>query len=1057
VAINVGPSVPKTQLTHHIHLDGQDGNEIGLILCDNEGNIDPLGIRRRPYPRSAIKTYSGQQKYSDLEPPFEVIAIDDLSGGRGGEKYDDDQSLYMDGWRVDALSAGRIFLGGQETYCTGEHRDQEQNMPGSVSWNKLHAAGTDNASVTFTPEESFTVGGIWLWLRKIGAPSGDVEVALEGLNETVGVEWNQSTDTWTALTSTVPTQARSAEWDQDTDTWSQSTASPDDYPLLTTTVDIDTVMPDKMSVLYKFDIVETGLSAGGSYSVKVTNKDASGDADDCIAVAEDASGPYYRVVDTQAGEAAYKFFSYRRQLYAVSIPYDGGDSALYMCGYRGAADSNSGEMGKLVDSAANFGDDVVGGIVYIIAGPGSQESQNWRTVASRSSTGKLVMDSEWEVEHTTDTEYVIFGTDHWQEILDLGDLVTDVAVADKYVYFSYGDSTLIKRYQEYNDGGTWTTRNTADVFYADKLLALRDPNNGNILYGTLNNDDDFGTHIWRARVPRQWGDLYSLLGTLTTTDTPWDEQEIANVTQEVDGGMTKIDIAAAFGTGNAATEELTAVDITEADKLGFLIKSSVACSAGDLRLGYSDTASLGGTPNYVNVPALDAGEWAWVAVDIDPKKTATRDDTAIISVGLDVVTDNGAQTVYLQGGILLLSDNPAYTELPSDALITGLDSYTGGQDASETNPWVFTENNVYEIQASSSYVAVPLAVRELASLRGANTGKATTMNDVYLYFSLGEEKLEQYYNRSLNDVGPDLGAGLPSDRRGHISALASYPGGVYMAVDAGDDGYSSVLVRSGGGLHEVYRAPQPGVRIEDIAIEPISGSKRQRLWISQYGDLVWVPVALNPENSEDYRFCHDAMLQVGKAFSSLQDVEKFFKSIKLISEDLSDGEQWVEVDWRVDGASSWTTISNDYVTSTSQEEDFSSGHSTEGVYVEVRLRFYTNDNTKTPVVLGIMIEALTRVPVKFAWDLTIMLKDRERNLIGDIDDMNSKGADKLDILDGWVNQPLPVRMYSWSSYEDDTWVFVEPSPVTFVNKFIDDDGVETRVAQVTLVGTDGPS
>ncbi len=1000
MTIRVKPG--EAHLTHHIHLEGQDGEDVGLILCDREGNEDPQSIKRRPYPRSAIKTYSGKQRYSDLEPPFEVIAIDDLSGGRGGEKFDEDESKYMDGWRVDTRAAGRIINGGQETYADGEHRDVEQSLPGDVTWDKIYS-GADNVSVSLVAGATFDVGGIWLWIRRIGTASGNVKVEL--------LDSGGST-------------------------------------LKSDTVGIDTICPDLMSVFYEFDITSLALSNGASYSIKVTNQDAGSDSDNCVAVATDGSDPYYRIVDDTGGDAAYRFFSYRQQVYAVSIPYDGSNSTLYMIGYRGVADANTGSLGKLKDSAASFGSPAGDGTIVLIDGEGSDEAQNWRKVSAVDSTTQLSVSPSWNVEHDTTTEYVIVGTSYVEELLDLGGLVTDIAVIDKYVYFAYGDDAAIKRYQGYNNSGTWTTRNDDEPFYARHLLALRDPNNGNIIYGSRNDHDDFGTHVWRARVPRAWGDLYSLLGTLAETDTPFDEQEIANITVSVDGGITKIAAAAAFGTGDAASEELTAVDITEADKIAMLIRSSVTTAAGDLHFKYSDTADLGGTPGEEDIPALTADEWTWVTLDIDPKETASCDDTAIISVGFEIVTDNGAQDIELQGGILLLSDNPAYTELPGDALITGLQAYTGGQESARTNAWVYSENEIYEIQAESSYVAVPLAIEELEALRGKNTGRASTINGPYMYFSLGEEKLERYYNRTLDDVGPDLGAGMPSDRRGTVVALASYPGGVFQAVDAGNDGYSSVLMRTDG-QHEIYRAPQTGLRIEDIHIEPILGSNRQRLWISQYGDLLWVPIALNPEQSDDFRFCHESMLQVGQAFSGLQDVEKFFSSIKMITENLSSGDCWIEVDYKVDDADDWTELGTDFETSASQEVDLSDDYDTSGVYIEVRARMYTNDNTVTPVILAILIESLTRVPVKFAYDLVVRLADEDKMLDGERDDVEAR--DKLDILDGWVADPLPVKMHAWSSFEDDRWVFVEPSPVTFVNKFINDRGQEVRVAQVTLV------
>jgi hypothetical protein len=43
---------------------------------------------------------------------------------------------------------------------------------------------------------------------------------------TFGVEWNQSTDTWTLLDTEDPDKQDGQEWNQSTDTWSALTGAP---------------------------------------------------------------------------------------------------------------------------------------------------------------------------------------------------------------------------------------------------------------------------------------------------------------------------------------------------------------------------------------------------------------------------------------------------------------------------------------------------------------------------------------------------------------------------------------------------------------------------------------------------------------------------------------------------------------------------------------------------------------------------------------------------------------------------------------------------------------
>ena len=1007
---------PDEKSTHHLHLKGtnSDGktSELGLILCDEKGTEDPKQIKRRPYPRSAIKTYTGQQKYSDLEPPFEIIAIDDLSDGRGKAKYDDDQGKYYDGWRVDTRKSGRIIMGPQETYCTGDYRDVEQSMPGSVKWEKLNA-DNPNKVVSFVAGASFTSFEVMVWLRKFGDPGSTVEVAL---------------------------------------------LASDDSVLANEAIVIDTACPDKMSALVAFDVSGQSITATNTFKIKIINNQNDADDDNCFAVATDGTDLYYRLVDSFGGDSYFRFFPYDHQVYAVSMPYDGSNSKLYMCGYRGMCDANAGDLDKLIDASRSgsgwndspFADDAIGGIVVIYEGPGSGELQNFRTVTAKDSGTQLSISPNWNKAHTTASQYVLIMTDHWYEIdSDLGDLVTDIAVADRFVYFAFGEDTAILRYEEYNNAGTWAVQQATEDYYAKYILAIRDPTAGTMIFGTRDDHDTHGTHVWRARVPLQWGNLYSLIGTVMSTDSPWDARTTGNITNTVTGGISKIAVATDFNTGDASVMDCDSVDITQADKFGFLVRSSVSQDAGDLQIGWSDAANFGGTETYEDFPALVENKWTWVTIDVTPDASDETDDGAVLSFGIKVITDRGAFDLEFMGGILTLRENPWYTQLPGDALITGIRAYAGGQSGTHISPWVFTENKVYEIQPDNSYAAVPLPIDEMESLRGVNTGRASTVNDVYLWFSLGVEKTERYYNFSLDDAGVDADEGLPEDRRGIVRALASYPGGVLEVVDAGASGYSSVLYKTGG-WHELYRATVLGTRIEDIFIQSIPGDTMQRLWISQHGDIVWIPLALSPESSSNYPFAHDCMLQVGKAFSNLQDVEKFFSSVKLITENLNGTSQFIEVDYKTDSDSDWVTLDDTFDTSASQSQLLSSNNDVSGVWIEVRVRMYSEDNSISPAILGVLVESMIRVPVKFAYDITFRLKNEDILLTEGKgwDDQTARA--KLDILDDWVSVTTPIKMYSHSEFEDDRWVFPEPSPVTFIDRFVE-EGVELRVASLTLV------
>lgn len=123
----------------------------------------------------------------------------------------------------------------------------------------------------------------------------------------------------------------------------------------------------------------------------------------------------------------------------------------------------------------------------------------------------------------------------------------------------------------------------------------------------------------------------------------------ANVTSTADTAVklrgtysAKHVIATAFGTGIASTFDFGAVDCTAATALHFWIYSTVATAAGDLKVGISETAVCAAGVLYFNVPALVANTWTPCCV-----AGSFSGYNAVISECLNVVTDLGAMTVYL--------------------------------------------------------------------------------------------------------------------------------------------------------------------------------------------------------------------------------------------------------------------------------------------------------------------------------------------------------------------------------------------------------------------------
>ena len=125
----------------------------------------------------------------------------------------------------------------------------------------------------------------------------------------------------------------------------------------------------------------------------------------------------------------------------------------------------------------------------------------------------------------------------------------------------------------------------------------------------------------------------------------------------------RIVIAVGASAGDIATDSITSKDISQYDYIEFWVRSSVATSAGNLKILLDDTASCA-TPTVngevLSVPALSADTWTFCRVAL----SNPEDDTAIISVGLEYDADLGACTVWLDDISVVANDSAEWIKVP---------------------------------------------------------------------------------------------------------------------------------------------------------------------------------------------------------------------------------------------------------------------------------------------------------------------------------------------------------------------------------------------------------
>ncbi|HCX24753.1 MAG TPA: hypothetical protein DHN29_22755 [Cytophagales bacterium] len=146
----------------------------------------------------------------------------------------------------------------------------------------------------------------------------------------------------------------------------------------------------------------------------------------------------------------------------------------------------------------------------------------------------------------------------------------------------------------------------------------------------------------------------------------FDEATDSDFTQSVDtkdkkqGSQSlKMVIAAGASAGDFVTDSITSKNLSGYDTIEMWVKSTVATSAGNLKLLLDDTASCASPLETLEIPALTADTWTFVRMSLANPET----DTAIISVGLEYDSDLGACTVWIDDIVAVANDTAEWATL----------------------------------------------------------------------------------------------------------------------------------------------------------------------------------------------------------------------------------------------------------------------------------------------------------------------------------------------------------------------------------------------------------
>jgi len=579
------------QPTHHVKLSDASGNKVLMRLVragrrDSKTSKtvyedDPESLTRNTVPNQAIRMTGQGGEYVDLQPPWQAYEQKTWSGGRGKRYFHEDKTRFDDQASVLSQVENQLTLAGLPAYTGGQlggdvpHEDYAL-MPNASSTlvGYLNVYGSAlYVARQFTPTYNYSCDAIILALALIGTAPGDVYVYIY-------TDSGSNAPGASLAFGTLPATSFGTE-----EKFQQHRVA------------LDSSLALVAGTLY-WVVVKSGTDGDASNYWQVlaealsatSAKQSTTGIPGSWGATPSNRAPCVVLCDAGADEYRYKYFEYKRQLYAISVPQTEASTAkLYRNGWRGAADSNTGALNKLKDATQITWSASIpnGGIVLITKGPGSEEAQPWRQVTG-SASGELTVSPPWRTTHTTETEYVVLGTNYWDSLMSTSAYLTDAVVLGDFMYLCYGNHSVMRRIWEYNNAGTWTLTSTTESLYAHKIMGLSDATAHRTLAYAYNNNHALGPVYWRMYQPPAWGSLYRPLGDVLGTNIPWNDKSIANVTQSVGQYGTKVTIASGFTSGLIATKDLDSpLNIAQGQKVGVLMNSDVAVTTGQLTLRLS--------------------------------------------------------------------------------------------------------------------------------------------------------------------------------------------------------------------------------------------------------------------------------------------------------------------------------------------------------------------------------------------------------------------------------------------------------------------------------------
>jgi len=249
----------------------------------------------------------------------------------------------------------------------------------------------------------------------------------------------------------------------------------------------------------------------------------------------------------------------------------------------------------------------------------------------------------------------------------------------------------------------------------------------------------------------------------------------------------------------------------------------------------------------------------------------------------------------------------------------------------------------------------------------------------------------------VSDIGPDQDDGLPSGYQGYVSDMVGLSDWMIYAVNGGSSDRSSIFKRHGslGGNHQIYTTSAVNNPITCIHHSPSSLYTNGRLWWGEGTSIkycMFPDFTANPTEISTYEYTSPSGKLILPICRPLAVITKTALRVSAVTKNCS-ATKYITVYYKVDNASSWTSLGTFTSSPLPTALEFASGAGLEFRTIQFGLEFTTDSSTTTPELESLMFTFLPCPARIRGWQFPISVNgSNAETIISDLHTIQDKNT-----------------------------------------------------------------